>query len=89
MAKYPNRVQVNLSNILMDRVDSKASSMGVTVPEYIRYALLNDLESPDEVDRELLKDLPEAMDDVRNGRIVSAKTPQEAIAILNSFDEND
>lgn len=85
MAKYPNRVQVNLSNTLRDRVNDKALSMGVTVPEYVRFVLLNDLEEIDEIDREILKDLPEAMEDVRMGRVIKADTIDEAIKI---FDES-
>ena len=92
MAKYPNRIQVNLSDTLMDRVDIKASSMGVTVPEYIRHVLLHDLNDVgkiDDIDRELLKNLPEAIDDVNNGRVIEARTPEEAIAIMHSFKEDD
>ena len=92
MAKYPNRVQVNLSDTLMDRVDIKASALGVTVPEYIRYVLLHDLKDVgkiDDIDRELLKNLPEAIDDVNNGRVIEARTPEEAIAIMHSFKEDD
>lgn len=91
MAKYTNRIQVNVSNTLRDRVSYEAKRMGITVPEYVRYALLNELESVseiDDIDRELLKDLPEAIDDVRNGRVIEARTPEEAIAIMRSFDED-
>ena len=89
MAKYPNRVQVNLSNTLRDRVNVKALSMGITVPEYVRFVLLNDLNEIDEIDRELLKDLPEAMEDVKNSRVYKADTPEEAIAVMHSFKGDD
>ncbi len=91
MAKYTDRIQVNVSNVLRDRVISEAKRMGITVPEYIRYALLNELESSievDEIDRALLKDLPEAIEDVTSGRVLEARTPEEAIAIMHSFDED-
>jgi len=92
MAKYTNRIQVNVSNTLRDRVTLEAKRMGITVPEYIRYALLNELDDVgkiDDIDRELLKDLPQAIDDVRNGRVIEATTPEEAIAIMHSFEDDD
>jgi len=92
MAKYPNRIQVNLSNTLMDRVDSRASSMGVTVPEYIRFVLLHDLNDVgniDDIDRELLKDLPQAIDDVNNGRVVNTHSLEEALEVLRNHKEYD
>lgn len=91
MAKYANRIQVNMSDTLRDRVSFEAKRMGISVPEYIRYSLLNELENSseiDEIDRELLKDLPKAIDDVRNGRVLEARTAEEAIAIMRSFDED-
>jgi hypothetical protein len=92
MAKYTNRIQVNVSNTLRDRVSLEAKRMGVTVPEYVRYALLNELESVntvDDIDRELLKQLPEALDDVKNGRIISADSLDEALNIYNSVSDDE
>jgi hypothetical protein len=91
MGKYKNRIQVNMSDTLRDRVSFEAKRRGISVPEYVRYALLNELGNSveiDDIDRELLKDLPEAIDDVRNGRVLEARTPEEAIAIMRSFDED-
>ena len=76
----------------MDRVDSRASSMGVTVPEYIRFVLLHDLNDVgniDDIDRELLKDLPQAIDDVNNGRVVNTHSLEEALEVLRNHKEYD
>jgi hypothetical protein len=92
MAKYTNRIQVNVSNTLRDRVALEAKRMGVTVPEYVRYALLNELESVnsvDDIDRELLKDLPEAIDDYNNGRVIETHCLEEALDVLKDHEEYD
>jgi hypothetical protein len=54
MAKYPNRIQVNLSNKLRDRVYSEAEDFGVSVPEYVRYVILKNLDREEEY---LLKEI--------------------------------
>jgi len=92
MAKYTNRIQVNVSNTLRDRVALEAKRMGITIPEYIRYALLNELDDVgkiDDIDRELLKDLPQAIDDVRNGRVIETHSLQEALDVLKGHKEYD
>lgn len=92
MAKYTNRIQVNVSDTLRDRLTLEAQRMGITVPEYIRYALLNELDDIggiDDIDRELLKDLPQAIDDIRNGRVIETNSLQEALDVLKDHKEYD
>jgi len=92
MAKYTQRIQVNVSNTLRDRVSLEAKRMGITVPEYVRYALLNELDDVckvDDIDRELLRDLPQAIDDVKNGRVVETHSLQEALDVLKNYKEYD
>ncbi|MDX9892694.1 MAG: hypothetical protein RBS29_09380 [Bacteroidales bacterium] len=82
MAKYPNRIQVNLSNKLRDRVYSEAEDFGISVPEYVRYVILKNLDREEEY---LLRDVKKAEKDLERGDVVRTKSKKEAVDVLRNL----
>jgi hypothetical protein len=83
MAKYSNRIQVNLSNKLRDRVYSEAESFGISVPEYVRYVILKNLDKAE--NDYLLRDIKRAETEYEKGEIIKTNSTDEALDVLRSL----
>ena len=84
MADYTKRIQVNMSSQLKDAVSLKADKMGVSIPEYVRYVLMKEYER-----EEMERDIKEARNDIKHGRVIKTKSTKEAIQVLRDLAIND
>ena len=87
MADYTQRIQVNMSNHLRDKVALKADLLGVSIPEYVRYVLIREFET--DIDKELEKGLEEAFNDIKEGNIIRTQDIKESIQVLRDVNLNE
>lgn len=80
MADYTKRVQVNMSSKLKDAVSMKADKLGVSIPEYIRYVLIKEIE-----DFEFEQGIKEGLEDFKSGKFVKTKSLSDAIQTLRDL----
>ena len=84
MADYTKRIQVNMSSQLKDAVSLNADKIGVSIPEYVRYVLIKEIEQ-EEVER----DIRDARSDIKHGRVIRTKSTKEAIQVLRDLAIDD
>jgi len=87
MADYTQRIQVNMSSHLRDKVAVKADLLGVSIPEYVRYILIREFET--DTDKKIEKGLHEAFEDIKEGNVIETKDIKESIQVLRDVNLNE
>jgi tryptophan synthase beta subunit len=88
MAKYTNRLQVSVSDKLYSRLKDSAEYSGASVPEYVRYVLMKEMERDYKdvvADEKLSKSIKEGIDDFKKGKTKNFDNVQEAIDYLDEY----
>ena len=76
--------QISFPQKLMDRVESKAESLGYSLPAYVRYVLTKEIEKQAYpvldgvvIDEEMVKNLQRGTDEFKHGQTVELKNNKE------------
>ncbi|MFA5634093.1 MAG: hypothetical protein ACOX0P_02120 [Candidatus Dojkabacteria bacterium] len=90
MVKYTNRLQVSISDKLHSRLKDSAKYSGVSVPEYVRYVLMKEMERHYKdiiAGKELSKSIKSGIDDYRKGKTKNFDNIKKAIEYLDEYVE--
>jgi tryptophan synthase beta subunit len=88
MAKYTNRLQVSVSDKLYSKLRDKADYSGASLPEYVRYVLMKEMEKDYEeiiTDDKLEKSIKEGVKKYRDGKTKKFSNAEEAIEYLDEY----
>lgn len=76
--------QISFPQKLMDRVESRAQSLGYSLPAYVRYVLTKEMEEKAYpnldgvmIDEEMARSLQKGVDDFKSGQTVELKNNKE------------
>lgn len=76
--------QISFPQKLMDRVESRAQSLGYSLPAYVRYVLTKEMEEKAYpnldgvmIDEEMVRSLQKGVDDFKSGQTVELKNNKE------------
>jgi hypothetical protein len=88
MAKYTNRLQVSVSDKLYSKLRDKADYSGASLPEYVRYVLMKEMEKDYEeiiTDDKLAQSIKEGIENYRSGKTKKFSNVEEAIGYLDEY----
>ena len=88
MAKYTNRLQVSVSDKLYSKLKDRAEFTGASLPEYVRYVLMKEMERENEeiiIDEKLINSIKEGIDDYRKGKTKKFDNVDEALDYLDEY----
>lgn len=80
MVKINKVKQISFSTQILEKVDKRLEDLGIGFPEYIRFLVLNDMESNKEriyINEELEKALDRSINDIINGKVTKLSNPKE------------
>jgi Arc/MetJ-type ribon-helix-helix transcriptional regulator len=90
MAKYENRLQVSVSNKLHSRLRDRAEYLGASLPEYVRYVLMKEMEKGElENNSEYIQLAKESLEDSRKGKLKEFPNVDEALKYLDAYVRSD
>lgn len=76
--------QISFPQKLMDRVESRAESLGYSLPAYVRYVLTKEIEDRTDpildgvvIDEDMVTSLKRGTEEYRNGKTVELKNNKE------------
>jgi len=88
MGNYTNRLQVSVSDKLYTKLKDRAEYSGATLPEYVRYVLMKEMEKEyEEVvsDQKLANTIKEGIEEYKKGKTNKFDNVQEAIDYLDEY----
>ena len=88
MAKYTNRLQVSVSDKLYSKLRDKAEYSGASLPEYVRYVLMKEMERDYEeviTDDKLAESIKEGIKNYRAGKTKKFENIEEALNYLEEL----
>lgn len=88
MVKYTNRLQVSVSNKLYSKLKDKAEYSGASLPEYVRYVLMKEMERDYKeiiTDDKLVKSIKEGIENYRSGKTKKFSNAEEVINYLEDY----
>lgn len=92
MANYTNRLQVSVSDKLYSKLRDRAEYSGASLPEYVRYVLMKEMEkSYEEVitDKELAKSIKDGIKNYREGKTKKFNDIEEVMDYLERLIEKE
>jgi hypothetical protein len=86
MSKYNNRLQISVSDQLHSKLKDRAEYVGSSLPEYVRYVLMKEIER-DEVEENLkyMQLAKESLQDLGDGNLDEFNNAKEALEYLDSY----
>ncbi len=76
--------QISFPQKLMDRVESRADSLGYSLPAYVRYVLTKEMEKQADpvldgvvIDEDMIKSMKQSIKDSREGKLKELKSEKD------------